>query len=105
MNADQKSIETTFPIAICRPIGDNWQSKTLFLAISDPRSSIVMSVFDCFLNRTAERVHKRRAVLEQSVKQLLEGLKMFNGTSLTLSSVVDQEAYGNVTKTQDKNNT
>ena len=26
---------------------DKWQSKILFLAIFDPRSSIVMSVFDC----------------------------------------------------------
>ena len=59
-NVDQKSLETEFSIAICRPTGDNWQSKTLFLAICDklqsktlflaifdPRSSIVKSVFDC----------------------------------------------------------
>ena len=49
MNADQKSIETAVSIAICRPIGDKWQSKTLFLAIFYPRSSIVESVFDCSL--------------------------------------------------------
>ena len=27
-NVDQKSIETLFSIAICRPTGDKWQSKT-----------------------------------------------------------------------------
>ena len=32
-NIDQKSLETEFLIAICRPTGDKWQSKTLFLAI------------------------------------------------------------------------
>ena len=48
-NVDQKSLETEFLIAICRPIGDKCQSKTLFLAIFDPRSSIVKSVFDCRL--------------------------------------------------------
>ena len=54
-NVDQKSIESVFSIAICRPIGDNrpigdkWQSKTLFLSIFDPRLSIVDNVFDCRL--------------------------------------------------------
>ena len=32
-NADQKSIETVFSIAICRQCGYKWQSKTLFLTI------------------------------------------------------------------------
>ena len=41
-NADQKSIETVFWIAICRQWGDKWQSKTLFLLILDLRSSIVL---------------------------------------------------------------
>ena len=44
-NVDQKSIETVFSIAICRHTGDKWQSKTLFLSIFDPRSSIVDNVF------------------------------------------------------------
>ena len=48
-NVDQKSLETEFSIAICRPNGDKWQSKTLFIVIFDPRSSIVKSVFDCRL--------------------------------------------------------
>ena len=34
----------------CRPTGDKWQSKTLFLAIYDPRLSIVKSVFYCRLS-------------------------------------------------------
>ena len=42
-NADQKSIETVFSIAICRQCGDKWQSKTLFLTIFDLRSSIVLA--------------------------------------------------------------
>ena len=52
-NVDQKSLETEFSIAICRPTGDKWQSKALFLAflaISDSRSSIINSVFDCRLS-------------------------------------------------------
>ena len=49
MNVDQTSLETDFWIAICRPTGDKWQSKTLFLANFDPHSSIVKSVFDCRL--------------------------------------------------------
>ena len=40
-NVDQKSLETEFSIAICRPSGDKWQSKTQFLAIFDARSSIL----------------------------------------------------------------
>ena len=38
-----------FSIAICRHTGDKWESKTLFLLIFDPRSSIVDNVFDCRL--------------------------------------------------------
>ena len=48
-NVDQKSLETEFSIAFCRQCGDKWQSKTLFLSIFDPCSSIVDSVFDCHL--------------------------------------------------------
>ena len=48
-NKDKKSLKTEFSIAICRPTGDKWQSKTLFLAFFDPRSSIVKNVFDCRL--------------------------------------------------------
>ena len=33
MNVYQKSLETELSIVICRPTGDKWQSKTLFLAI------------------------------------------------------------------------
>ena len=46
-NADQKLLETEFLIVICRHTGNKWQSKTLFLSIFDPRSSILDSVFDC----------------------------------------------------------
>ena len=49
-NEDQKSIETVFSIAIRRQLGNKWQSKTLFLSIFDPHSSIVDKVFDCRLS-------------------------------------------------------
>ena len=49
MNVDKKSLEIEFSIAICRPTGDKWQSKTLFLSIFCQRPSIVKSVFDCRL--------------------------------------------------------
>ena len=41
MNVDQKFLETEFSIAICRLNGDKWQLKTLFLAILDPRLSLL----------------------------------------------------------------
>ena len=44
-----KIIRNRFFIAICHPTGNKWQSKTLFLAIFVPRSSIVKSGFDCLL--------------------------------------------------------
>ena len=50
MNVDHKILETEFSIAICRLNGDKWQLKTRFPAISDPRLSIVKSVFDCPLS-------------------------------------------------------
>ena len=37
-----KSIKTVFSIAICCQSGNKWQSKTLFLAIFDLCSSIVL---------------------------------------------------------------
>ena len=37
-------------MVICRPTGDKWLSKTLFLPVFDPRSSIVKVVFDCRLS-------------------------------------------------------
>ena len=49
-NVDKKkSLETEFSIAICRPSGDKWLSKTLFLSIFDPRSSVAKIVIDCRL--------------------------------------------------------
>ena len=50
MKVDQNLLETVFSIGFCGPTGDKWQSKTLFLAIFFPRSSIVNSVFDCRLS-------------------------------------------------------
>ena len=43
MNADHRSLETVFSIANRRQSGDDRQSKALFLAISDQRSSIVLT--------------------------------------------------------------
>ena len=41
------SLETEFTVDIYCPSGDKWQSKTLLLAIFDPRLLIVKSLFDC----------------------------------------------------------
>ena len=44
MTAGHRSaLETVFSIVICRKSGDKWQSKALFLAILDPRSSIALT--------------------------------------------------------------
>ena len=48
-NADQKSIETVFFIAISRQWGDKWQSKTLFLLIFYLRSTTVLAFLICRL--------------------------------------------------------
>ena len=50
MNLYENSLEIELSIANCRPTGDKWQSKTLFLSIFNPRSSIVKSVYDCRLS-------------------------------------------------------
>ena len=58
-NADQKSIETVFSIAICRQSGDKWQSKTLFLTIFDLRSSIVFTfLIQCSLSGVCVEVYE-----------------------------------------------
>ena len=44
---DKKLLETEFLNAICHLTGYKWQSITLFLAIFDPHSLIVKSVFNC----------------------------------------------------------
>ena len=49
-DVDQNIVKTEFTIAIFRPTGDKWQSKTLFLTFFDPCSSIVKSVFDCHIS-------------------------------------------------------
>ena len=49
-NVDLRSLELEFLIAVCRSTDDEWQSKTQFLAICDPPSLIVQSVFDCRLS-------------------------------------------------------
>ena len=58
MNADQKLLETVFVIAICYLTGDKWQSKTLFLLIFYPHSSIFKSIFDCRLQGVALSPHQ-----------------------------------------------
>ena len=44
-NADRKSVETVFLIAICRHWGDKWQSKMLFLFTLYLSSLIVLAFF------------------------------------------------------------
>ena len=102
-NVDQKSLETEFLIAICRHTDDKWQSKTLFLSIFDPRSSIVDSVFDCHLPgvmqwrfflqkdfyqlKELERMcQKEKGITSMSVKEIL--------TSLVDDGMVDTDKIG-----------
>ena len=73
-DVDQKSLETEFSIAICRQSENKWQSKTLFPAIYDPRSSIFKSVFDC----------------------RLPGVKMQKKSPLTLCNLMDFPIQKNV---------
>ena len=42
-----KIVRNRVSIAVCCLTGDKWQSKTLFLAIFNPRSPIAKNVFDC----------------------------------------------------------
>ena len=56
MNKEQKLLETEFLIDICRLAGDKWQSKTLFLAIFDPRLTSVMIIFNCILSSVILKV-------------------------------------------------
>ena len=61
MNADQKSLETGFSIAICRQLGDKWQSKSLFLTIFHVCSSIGLTLLIaiyliCISSRVAQSV-------------------------------------------------
>ena len=44
-NVDLRSLEIEFLIAVCCLTGNKWQSKTLFLAICDPHSSIFSECF------------------------------------------------------------
>ena len=68
-NVDQQSIETVFSIAICRPTSDHWQSKTLFISICDPRSSIFDNVFSCRI--TPGRRQSKTLTLSRNVYQKL----------------------------------
>ena len=38
-------------------------------------------------------IHKRSIALERSVRKLLEGLNIYDGSNLTLISDVDQDRY------------
>ena len=49
-HVDQKWLETVFFIAICRPTGDKWQSKTLFLAIFIHVCRLLRGYFVCRLS-------------------------------------------------------
>ena len=62
---DKKSLETEFSVAICRPAGDKWQWKTLFLAIFDPHQLIVKSILICRLPRVAVQQDKATKVSGQ----------------------------------------
>ena len=44
-NVDKISLEKEFSFTICGPTDDKWQSKTLFLAIFDPRIRRLLRAF------------------------------------------------------------
>ena len=48
-----------------------------------------------------KKIQRRSTALEGSVRKLLEGLNLVNGTNPTLSSDVDRNRYAKVTKTQE----
>ena len=43
------------------------------------------------LTQITSKIHKRITALERSVRKLLEGSNMFDGTNLTLIADVDQD--------------
>ena len=49
------------------------------------------SMTDKHETQIIKRIHKRSTALERSVRKLLEGLNIFDGTNLTLISDVDQD--------------
>ena len=56
------------------------------------------SIYKTNLKQIAKRIHKKKKRLGTVRKEILDGLNRLNGTNLTLSSDVDQAAYGKVTK-------
>ena len=47
-------------------------------------------MIDKYETQKTKTIHKRSTALAQSVRKLLEGLNMFDGTNINLSSDVDQ---------------
>ena len=47
-------------------------------------------LYDKDKQKEQKRIHKRSAALERSVRNLLEGLNMFNGTNLII--IIDRES-------------
>ena len=66
MTADHRSLETVFSIAICRQSGDKRQSKALFLAIVDPRSSKALTFSICLLSEVFIQYRPTEYVAKQS---------------------------------------
>ena len=62
---DKKYLDAVFLIAICRQSGDKWQSKTLFLTIFDPLSSIVSG--DAAIEQTFGRNQNGRKLFRESM--------------------------------------
>ena len=61
-----------FLIAICRPTGDKWQSKTLFLSIFDPLFRLLIA-FSIAAYPVWEDMYKSMKITQlQRVKDLIE---------------------------------
>ena len=96
-NIDQKPLGTEPLIAIC---GDKWQSKTLFLAIFYPSSSIVKSVFDCHLSSVILVVQpkdKRLSIVVQPRQEIVnssstQGQEIVNSGSTQGQEIVNSSS-------------
>ena len=87
MNADHKSLEKVFSIAICRQSDNKRQSKTLFLTVLDLRSSIVITFYiaaylKCLLNIALLKTRQNQSETMATRNNLQSGDKRQSKTLL-----------------------
>ena len=69
---DKKSLETVFLIAIFRPSGDKWQSKTLFLTILYLDLLIVLTLYkyNIFERAIVENIIPRNVIINRGAAEV-----------------------------------